>query len=76
MVLAVVAAHPNIDHGEAEGPAIGHGLGDSLLDGRADVVVGANNGLHLLRDVGPLGRRAWPTFHANAQRTGVYFYDP
>ena len=33
---------------------------DVNRDGRPDVVVGANNGIHLLRDVGPLGRAAWP----------------
>jgi WD40 repeat protein len=37
----------------------------------ADIVVGANNGIHLLEDVGPLGRQAWPTFHQNARRTGA-----
>jgi hypothetical protein len=46
-------------------------VGDLDGDGRADIVVGANNGLHLLVDAGPLGRRAWPTFHQNAQRTGA-----
>ncbi len=46
-------------------------IGDLEGDGRADIVVGANNGIHLLQDVGPLGRQAWPTFHRDAQRTGV-----
>jgi WD40 repeat protein len=46
-------------------------VGDLDGDGRADIVVGANNGIHLLVDVGPLGLRAWPTFHADEQRTGV-----
>ncbi|MGD9145925.1 MAG: VCBS repeat-containing protein [Anaerolineae bacterium] len=46
-------------------------VGDLEGDGQADIVVGANNGIHLLEDVGPLGRQAWPTFHRDAQRTGV-----
>ena len=46
-------------------------VGDLDGDGRADIVVGANNGIHLLSDVGPLGRAAWPTFHADLRRTGV-----
>jgi hypothetical protein len=46
-------------------------IGDLEGDGRADVVVGTNNGIHLLQDVGPLGRRAWPTFHRDAARTGA-----
>jgi hypothetical protein len=45
-------------------------VGDLEGDGRADVAVGADNGIHLLVDVGPLGHRAWPTFHGDAQRTG------
>jgi hypothetical protein len=46
-------------------------IGDLEGDGRADIIVGANNGIHLFTDVGPLGRQAWPTFHQNAERTGV-----
>ena len=46
-------------------------VGDLEGDGRADIVVGANNGLHLIRDVGPLGRVAWPTFHRDERRTGA-----
>lgn len=45
-------------------------VGDLDGDGRADIAVGAVNGIHLLRDGGPLGRAAWPTFHADPQRTG------
>jgi hypothetical protein len=46
-------------------------VGDLEGDGRADIAVGANNGIHLLLGVGPLGRADWPTFHRNAQRTGA-----
>ena len=46
-------------------------VGDLERDGRADVVVGANNGLHLLRDVGPLGRAAWPMFHRDERNSGA-----
>jgi len=45
-------------------------IGDLEGDGQADIVVGANNGIHVLRRVGPLGRSAWPMFHANEGRTG------
>ncbi|MBN1921807.1 MAG: hypothetical protein JW892_11215 [Anaerolineae bacterium] len=45
-------------------------IGDLDGDGQADVVVGADNGIHLLQDISPLGRAAWPMFHANEQRTG------
>ena len=45
-------------------------IGDLDGDGQADIVVGADNGIHVLRGVGPLGRSAWPMFHANEQRTG------
>jgi hypothetical protein len=37
----------------------------------ADIVVGANNGIHVLREVGRLGRQAWPMFHRDAARTGA-----
>ena len=46
-------------------------VGDLQMDGQADVVVGANNGIHLLLNVGPLGRQAWPMFHQNPHRTGA-----
>ena len=46
-------------------------VGDLDGDSRAEIIVGANNGVHLLQDVGPLGDRAWPTFHRDAQRTGA-----
>ena len=46
-------------------------IGDLDGDGRADIAVGANNGVHLLRDVGPLGRAAWPRFHADDHNTGA-----
>ena len=44
---------------------------DLTGDGRAEIIVGANNGIHLLSDVGPLGDQAWPTFHRDAKRTGA-----
>ena len=37
----------------------------------ADIIAGANNGIHLLRDVGPLGRQAWPMFHRDEANTGA-----
>jgi hypothetical protein len=46
-------------------------IGDLEGDGQADVVVGANNGVHAIRNVGPLGRAAWPMFHRSEQRTGT-----
>lgn len=45
-------------------------VGDLNGDQRADIVVGANNGIHVIFDVGQLGRRDWPTFHADERRTG------
>ena len=60
---------------------IPHGLGDAVHsspwvgdlegDGRADIVVGANNGIHVLQNVGTLGRQAWPMFHRDARRSGA-----
>jgi hypothetical protein len=46
-------------------------VGDLEGDGRADIVVGANNGVHVLVDVGPLGRQEWPTFHYDVARSGA-----
>jgi hypothetical protein len=45
-------------------------VGDLDGNGRADIVVGANNGIHLLRDVGSLGAALWPRFHRDDQNTG------
>ena len=45
-------------------------LAQGAGDGRADVVVGANNGIHVLRDVGPLGRAVWPKFHRDDRNSG------
>lgn len=39
-------------------------------EGSADIVVGANNGIHLLQDVAPLGERVWPRFHRDEGLTG------
>ena len=47
------------------------GPGQALEDdGRADIVVGANNGIHLLQDVAPLGERVWPCFHRDERHSG------
>jgi hypothetical protein len=46
-------------------------VGDLDGNGMADIVVGANNGIHAIRDVGPLGRMAWPMFHHDERRTGA-----
>ena len=45
-------------------------VGDLDENGQADIVVGANNGLHVLRDVAPLGKVAWPKFHSDNSNTG------
>jgi hypothetical protein len=45
-------------------------VGDLEGDGRADIVVGSNAGIHVLQDVGTLGRQAWPMFHHDARRSG------
>ena len=39
-------------------------------DARADVVIGANNGIHVLLDVAPLGRSVWPKFHRDDRNSG------
>jgi hypothetical protein len=44
--------------------------GDLDADGRADIVVGANNGIHVLKDVAPLGQASWPRFHQDDANTG------
>jgi hypothetical protein len=46
-------------------------VGDLDTDGDADIVVGANNGIHVIRDVGTLGRAAWPMFHRDPYRSGT-----
>lgn len=40
-------------------------------DGYADVVVGAADGLHILRDVGPMGTCPWPMFRQGPQHWGA-----
>jgi hypothetical protein len=46
-------------------------VGDLERDGRADIVVGSNRGVHVIHDVGVLGRAAWPMFHRDRYRRGV-----
>ena len=50
-------------------PWVGN-LTKDAADARADVVIGANNGIHLLRDIGPLGRAIWPKFHRDNRNSG------
>jgi hypothetical protein len=45
-------------------------LGGDADASRADVVIGANNGIHVLWDVAPLGRVVWPKFHRDDRNSG------
>ena len=45
-------------------------LTKDAADARADVVIGANNGIHVLLDVAPLGRSVWPKFHRDDRNSG------
>lgn len=50
-------------------------LDDLDHNGMLDIVVGANNGIHLIKDQWPVyegeHKTAWPMFRRNAQRTGA-----
>ncbi len=46
-------------------------VGDLDGDGMADVVVGAANGVHILRDVGVLGDCPWPMFRRDPGHSGT-----
>jgi hypothetical protein len=46
-------------------------VGDLDGDGRTDIVVGANNGVHRLCNIGKLGAAPWPMFRRDIRHSGA-----